>query len=298
MIRVMRKPDERHRLPGADYEIVVIGARRAPLSDFYHALLRWSWTLTFGVVSAAWLAANALFALAYVAVGGIAHGREGDFADAFFFSIQTMGTIGYGAVYPESLAANVLVVAESLVGLILTALATGLVFAKFSRSTARVVFSREATISPVNGVPTLAIRIGNERSNRIVDAQIRIALARTETTTEGRIFYRNVDLVLVRDRLLSLSRSWAVLHTIDERSPLHGMDAARFAAEECELHVMVTGTDETTMQPVHALHTWFAADVLWGRRHVDVLSTRPDGNLVLDLRKFHETEAVTSSPRS
>jgi inward rectifier potassium channel len=298
MIRIMRKPDERHRLPGADYEIVVIGARRAPLSDFYHALLRWSWTLTFGVVSAAWLAANALFAVAYLAVGGIAHGREGDFADAFFFSIQTMGTIGYGAVYPESMAANVLVVAESLVGLILTALATGLVFAKFSRSTARVVFSRQATISPVNGVPSLAIRIGNERSNRIVDAQIRIALARTETTAEGKIFYRNVDLLLVRDRLLSLSRSWAVLHTIDARSPLHGMDAAQFAAEECELHVMVTGTDETTMQPVHALHTWFAADVLWGRRHVDVLSTRPDGNLVLDLRRFHETEPVPSSPRS
>lgn len=290
----MRKPVERHSLPGADYEIIVVGARRAPLNDFYHALLRWSWAATFALVSAVWLAANASFALAYLAIGGVGgvKGREGDFADAFFFSIQTMGTIGYGAMYPESTAANLLVVAESLVGLILTAMATGLVFAKFSRSTARVVFSRQATVSPVNGVPTLAIRIGNARSNRIVDTQIRVALARTETTTEGRIFYRNLDLTLVRERLLTLSRSWSVMHTIDESSPLHGVDAARFAAEECELQVMVTGLDETTMQPVHALHTWFAADVLWGHRHVDVLSTRPDGNLVLDLRKFHETEPV------
>lgn len=290
----MRNKPESFVAPGANYVISIVGARPTPLRDFYHALLRWSWGVAFGVICLVWLAANGLFAGAYLLTGGIAHARDASFADAFFFSVQTMGTIGYGALYPESTAAHVLVVAESLVGLILTALATGLVFAKFSRSTARVVFSRRATISAVNGVPTLTLRIGNERGNRIIDAQIRVAFARTETTAEGHVFYRNLDLKLVRDRLLSLSRSWSVMHTIDETSPLYGVDAARFAAEEGELHVMVMGTDDTTMQSVHALHSYFLDDVLWGHRHVDVLSTTPDGNMVLDLRRFHEVEAVES----
>lgn len=135
----MRKKPEQLTPPGADYSIEIVGARPAPLRDFYHLLLRRSWAFTFAAISLAWLAANALFAVGYLLVGGVAHAREASLADAFFFSVQTMGTIGYGAVYPETPAANVLVVAESLVGLILTALATGLVFAKFSRSTALVV---------------------------------------------------------------------------------------------------------------------------------------------------------------
>jgi len=133
--------------PGADYSIRVVGDRATPLRDFYHALLRWPWSATITAISALFLAANALFAAGYLITGGIAHAAPGSFVDAFFFSVQTMGTIGYGAMYPESAAANILVVAEAITGLTLTALATGLVFAKFSRSTARIVFTREVVIA-------------------------------------------------------------------------------------------------------------------------------------------------------
>ena len=161
----------RIRRPGAGYEIRVIDDRRRSLRDLYHRLMGLSWPATFTVIACGFLAANAAFALAYCGVGGVAHLAPGSFSDAFFFSVQTMGTIGYGAMYPESFGANLLVVAESIVGCTFLALATGLVFAKFSRPTARVMFTRDAVISPVNGIPTLMLRVGNERGNQIVDAQ-------------------------------------------------------------------------------------------------------------------------------
>src|SRR5207237_4930059 len=129
-------------------------------------------------------------AVGYLIVGGIAHARPDSFLDAFFFSVQTMGTIGYGALSPETPGANAVVVVESITGLTLTALATGLVFAKVSLSTARVVFSPEAVICPRNGVPTLMFRMSNQRGNQIVGAHIRVALGRTEKTAEGEPFYR------------------------------------------------------------------------------------------------------------
>ena len=281
------------RAPGADYEITVLGDQPAPLRDFYHAILRRPWWFTLAVIGGGFLAANAIFAVGYLVTGGIAHARIDSFADAYFFSVQTMGTIGYGAMFPESGPANLLVVAESIVSLTLTALATGLVFAKFSRSTARVVFTREAVVSPMNGLPTLMFRIGNLRGNQIVDAQIRAVLIRTEHTHEGGVFYRMLDLRLTRERALSMSRSWSVLHPITPDSPLHGKGPAECAAEDVELQVMVVGLDDVTMQPIHVSHRYFTRQILWGARHVDILSESADGNLVLDLRKFHDTEPAT-----
>jgi inward rectifier potassium channel len=278
--------------PGATYGFQVIGAEDAPLSDFYHALLRLPWQVTFAVIAGTFLVANAIFAVAYLLVGGVAHAQPSSFLDAYFFSVQTMGTIGYGVLAPETPAANFVVVVESITGLTLTALATGLVFAKFSRSTARLVFSREAVICPMNGVPTLMFRMSNQRGNQIVGARIRVALGRTEKTAEGETFYRTLDLRLQRDHLLSLSRSWSVLHTIDETSPLHGETPESLVSKEVELQVLVVGLDDISMQTVHAGHRYFTHQVLFGRRNVDVLSEAPDGDIVLDLRKFHDTEAT------
>jgi inward rectifier potassium channel len=284
------------RPPGADYEIRVVGDRPTPLRDFYHALLRLPWWATIASISGVFLLANALYAVAYLVVGGVSHAATWSFRDAFFFSVQTMGTIGYGAMFPDSTAANVVVVAESLTSLTLTALATGLVFAKFSRSTARFVFTREAVISPMNGVPTLMFRLGNQRGNQIVDAHINVVLARTERTAEGGTFYRMLDLRLSRAHALSLSRSWNVLHPIDRDSPLFGETPASMAEKEVELQVMVVGLDDTSMQTVHAGHRYFARDILWGARHADVLTEAAEGHLVLDLRKFHDVEPGVPTP--
>jgi inward rectifier potassium channel len=284
------------RPPGADYEIVVVGDQRSPLRDFYHSLLQRPWRVTIATITAVFLVANALFALGYLATDGVAHAQRASFADAFFFSVQTMGTIGYGAMFPQSRAANLLVVAESITSLLLTALSTGLVFAKFSRSTARIVFTREVVIAPMNGVPTLMIRMGNMRGNQIVDVQIRVVITRTERTAENTSFYRMHDLKLTRERALSLSRSWSVLHTITPDSPLHDQTPESCARADMELSIMVVGMDDITMQPVHAAQRYFARQILWGARHADILHEREDGNLVLDLNKFHDTVPTEPTP--
>jgi len=272
-----------------DYSVRIVGAPRTPLRDFYHALLRLSWFATIGVVAGGYFAVNALFALLYLWLGGVAHARPDSFLDAFYFSVETMGTIGYGAMYPESHAANLVMVLESTVSLVLTALATGLVFAKFSRPTASLIFTHQATIAAMNGVPTLSFRLGNRRGNRIVLATVKVSMARTERTLEGKTFYRMLDLALSREHLLALTRSWTILHPIDQSSPLWGETPESLAAKEVELLVTVVGTDDLWMQTVHGSHRYLDRDIVWGQRHVDIL--HDDGQTVtLDLRKFHDLE--------
>jgi inward rectifier potassium channel len=273
---------------GEGYEIRVVGAPRATLRDVYHWLLSVPWWAALGLIVVVYLLENGAFAAAYLAVGGVAHAAPGSLADAFFFSVQTMGTIGYGAMYPESRAANVLVVVESVAALLTAALATGLVFVRFSLTRARVVFSARVAIGPLDGVPTLMIRVGNERRGRIVDAGFRLTLARTERTPEGVQIYRNLDLHLVRERAAALSRSWMLLHRLDPGSPLAGDSPATLAAADAELTLAVTGIDETSLQPVHAQHTWRDGSIVWGARLADVLSETADGNVLLDLRRFHD----------
>src|SRR5262249_25294121 len=160
---------------------------------------------------------NAVFACLYLAIGGVGNAKPGSFADVFFFSVQTMGTIGYGQMFPQSFLANCLVVVEAVLGLLVTAVATGLGFTKFSQSTARILFSRHVTITPWDGVPTLMFRVSNERGNQIIEAQLRVVLIRTEKTREGVTFYRMVDLPLTRDRSPAFTRSWSCMHVIDDK---------------------------------------------------------------------------------
>ncbi len=291
-----RKPEITIEPPGAGYQIRVVGLRPTPLRDFYHALLRLPWWVTIAALSGTFLAANAVFAVVYLLVGGVAHAGHASFRDAFFFSVQTMGTIGYGAMFPESTGANLVVVVEAIASVTLTALATGLVFAKFSRSTARLMFTRQAVISPMNGVPTLMFRVGNQRGNEIVDVRIRVVMVRTERTSEGGTFYRMLDLRLTRERALTLTRSWNAMHVVDRESPLHGETPASLAEKEVELQILVVGLDDASMQTVHGGHRYFAREILWGRRLADVLSETPDGQMLLDLRKFHEVEPALPTP--
>jgi len=276
-------------------EVRVIGAKRTPLRDLYHGFLKASWWGALGAIVLVYLGLNVTFALGYFAFGGVENARLGSFADALYFSVQTMGTIGYGAMYPKSGAANMLVLGESVAGLIFTALATGLVFAKFSQSTARMVFSRNVTISPMDGVPTLAFRVGNERSSRILEAMIRVSLVRTELTKEGVTFYRMYDLALTRERSPALSRSWTAMHLITPGSPLHGETPASIAQKEVELLVTVGGVDDISHQPVHARYRYVDADIIWGARHADVLTIAPDGVLVMDVTKFDEIVATNAT---
>ncbi|MHB8418354.1 MAG: hypothetical protein ACYDCL_09785 [Myxococcales bacterium] len=272
---------------GPGYAIRIVGASRAPLRDAYHALLRRPWWVTVAVIIGTDLALNLVFAVLYASVGGVAN--VGSFRDAFYFAAPVFGAVASGA-YPIGSAAHVLSVAESISVLLLSAVSTGLLFAKFSQMQARIVFSRQVAISPMDGVPTFMFRLGNERSNRIIEAQIRAVLMRTERTAEGALMYRMHDLLLSRDRSPALSRSWTALHPITPSSPLHGQTPESLAASESEFLVTVIGTDDTSLTPVHAQKHYVHTDVHWGARHVDILSEEPSGDLTLDLRRFHDVE--------
>ncbi len=281
---------------GEGYQIRVIGGSRGGWRDVYHWFLSTPWWAALGVIAAAYLVLNALFAVLYLLVGGIANAAPGSFLDAFFFSVQTMGTIGYGTMEPVTRAANALVVAESVTGLFVIALATGLVFARFSQTRARVAFSSRMAVTPIDNVPHLMIRVGNERRrNNIVDATFRLTVMRTTRTAEGMTIYRTMDLPLVRERAPALQRSWMVLHRIDPGSPLAGETPDSLVASDAELTLAVAGIDDTSLQPVHARHTWLAQSVVFGARLADVVSETPEG-LTLDLRHFHELVPTAPTP--
>jgi len=276
-----------------DTGIDVVNAPEDVWGDVYHQLLRAPWSLTLLAIAGMVLAIDVLFALAFLLTGGIANARPGSFADAFFFSVQTLGTIGYGAMYPQSTAAHMVVTLESIASLVAVALATGIVFTKFSIPVARLEFARGVAIYLQDGVRTLAIRLANRRRNFIVEAQVRVTFIRAETTKEGIFFYRLYDLPLVRDRSSALGRSWLVLHRIIEGSPLENMTPESLRTADVELNVAVSGIDGTTYQTMHALHRYMPEDFRFGERFADMLSPKPDGRIQLDYTRLHDTVRAT-----
>jgi inward rectifier potassium channel len=278
-------------------QTVALGLRRPWFGDLYHFALRLSWcSFLLGGV-ALYLAANAVFALLYlVQPGSIANARPGAFADAFFFSVQTMATVGYGQMAPATLYANLVVTVETAVGLMFLALATGLVFARFSRPTARILFSRVAVIGPYDGTPTLSFRLANQRSNQILQAEVTAVLLRDETTLEGVPIRRFYDLKLARYRTPVFALTFSVMHQIDKDSPLHGASAASLEAGNAELIVTATGIDETIAQHVHARTSYLPHEILWDHRFVDVMGWTDDGSRVIDYRRFHDTVALRDAP--
>ncbi|MBK8215347.1 MAG: ATP-sensitive inward rectifier potassium channel 10 [Myxococcales bacterium] len=277
-----------------DYRIEIVGADPTSLDDLVHVLLTVSWSAFLGVIAVVYVALNALFGLAYLAVGGV-EGVRG-FADAFYFSVQTMGTVGYGAMFPKTHPANLLVVLESLTGLVVTAVATGLVFMRFSRTRPKVRFSTKVTLGELEGTPTLMIRVGNRRRSGILDASARLTIVRTSRGKDGVAHYFSEHVPLVHERTGVLGRALTLRHVIDERSPIFRDTPESFEAGDIELSLAVSGTDETTLQPVHARATWSAKNVVWGARPADMLS-EPESDVVrMDLRKFDDVIATEALP--
>jgi len=268
------------------------------LGDIYHFLLTAPWPRLLGLLALGYGAANALFALGYLLEpGALENARPGSFADAFFFSVQTMATIGYGRMVPRTFLANALVTLETLTGLLGLAMVTGLVFAKFSRPTTRVLFSRVAVIGRRDGVRAFMFRMANERGNNIVEAQVHVALARQEVTTEGESVRRFHDLELARRLNPIFPNTWTVIHPITEASPLHGATAASLAAEEARIVVSVVGLDESYAQTVHARHSYAAEDIVWNARFADVVVREPDGEVRIDYARFHDVVPVVTCVR-
>ncbi|TAH15616.1 MAG: ATP-sensitive inward rectifier potassium channel 10, partial [Oscillatoriales cyanobacterium] len=253
--------------------VVKLGVPRLHFADLYHRLLTLSWPQFFMLICLSYVLTNSLFALAYLAGGDcIANARPGSFKDAFYFSVQTMATIGYGAMYPRTEYANTIVAIEAFFGLWGVAMVTGLAFSRFSRATARVIFSRVAIIAPFNGVPTLMYRAGNQRFNQILEAQQRATLIRDEVTSEGEYMRRFYDLQLMRSQSPIFALTWTVMHTIDENSPLYQLTAKDLIEQHAEIVITLTGIDETVSQTIHARHSFVASEIVWNMRFVDIIS--------------------------
>jgi inward rectifier potassium channel len=199
-----------------------------------------------------------------------------------------MSTIGYGTMVPRTFYANVLVSIEALVGLLSLAMVTGLIFAKFSRPTSRVLFSRLAVVTRRDGMPCLMFRVANQRGNQIVEARIHVVLALTETTAEGEVIRRLHDLELSRATNALFALSWTALHPISERSPLYRVTTESLRAAEAEVIVSLTGLDESFSQTVHARHSYTVDEIVWGARFVDIISRLPNGRRRVDYTHFHD----------
>jgi len=274
--------------PGRGFNIIRKGVSKSNWRDLYHFLHTVSWPKFLMVISLAYLLANSLFAVAYTIGGGVENARRGNFLDAFFFSVQTMASIGYGAMYPKSIYANLLVTVEALLGLVWIAMATGLMFARFSVPKARVMFSRVAVIAPYNDVPTLIFRVANERQNWILEAQIHVNLVRDEISKEGDLMRRFYDIPLIRSYSPLFALSWTVMHAIDESSPLYGVTPEEMVEHEMEVVVTLIGLDETVAQTIHARHSFIAEEIFWNMRFVDILSKGRDGKRTIDYSRFHD----------
>lgn len=290
----LRLKRDANRLPA----VVRIGQRRTPLEDFYHWILTRTWLQFFAVVGGVFVLLNTLFALAYMAFpGAIANLPAGSFEDAFYFSVQTLATIGYGVMSPATRAGHLLVAFEAVTGMVCVALMTGITFAKFARPTARVMFADKMVVTPRGGVPHLMLRMANWRGNQMIDAQLKLFLLLTETTPEGETMRIPVDLKLVRERTNLFILTWMPMHLIDESSPLYGPDAMeRLRAKRCEIYVSLTGYDETIAQTVNARCSYSLDDIVWNVRFADMMSVREDGTRELDYHNFHEVVPIEAAP--
>ncbi|MCA1995508.1 MAG: ATP-sensitive inward rectifier potassium channel 10 [Coleofasciculus sp. S288] len=275
------------------FDVIRKGLLHSHWRDPYHLIITLDWPRFIGLTVVSYVAINALFALLYLLqADSIKNARPGSFLDAFFFSVQTMATIGYGAMYPQTDYANLLVSLEALVGLMGVAMGTGLAFARFSRPTARVLFSRVAVIAPLNGIPTLMFRVANERRNQILEAQLGVSLLRNEITQEGEFMRRFYDLKLIRNQTRNFSLTWTAMHQIDESSPLYGETLESMTEAETDIVVTLIGFDETVAQTLHARHYYLTDEILWNMRFVDIFSTKSDGRRVIDYSRFHDVTPV------
>ncbi|MEM8831526.1 MAG: ion channel [Cyanobacteria bacterium P01_G01_bin.19] len=259
----------------------------------YYLLLTVPWWGFLSLTVLSYILVNIFFAWGFILGGDcIANAQPGAFDDAFFFSVHTLTSIGYGSMYPTTNYADILVTIEALVGIVGIALITGLAFTRFSQPTAKVIFSRIATISEHNGVPTLMLRAANQRHNQIIEAQVNLYLMRDEVSLEGEYMRRFYLLDLLRDRTPRFTLSWTIMHPINESSPLWQATPESLAKTRAMLVVAFSGIDETVSQSLHAPYSYSAEDILWSHRFADIIQQTPQGHQYIDYTHFHQATPI------
>ncbi len=286
------------RITLGDREFVVAGVTPSLWSDFYHNAIMAPWPIFFVSAALVFVLANLCFASLYVLGDDpIANARPGNFLDYFFFSIETFATVGYGDMHPRTTYGHIIAALGAFVGVSSLAVTTGLIFTRFSRPRARVLFARNPVITTLDAAPTLMIRFANARHNMIADARAKLWLIKIERSAEGQIFRRFHRLALARDESPVFALSWTIMHVVDEASPLAGWTAADFASSDATLVVMIEGHDESSAVLLHARKNYAAADVAYDHDYVDVMSADADGLVSIDFDMFHETRPAMRTPK-
>jgi len=258
----------------------------------YHFLLTITWPRFFAIVTGGYLAANTAFALAYLSCGPDALAgtlptqAAGTFWRAFFFSVETLATIGYGNIAPNTMPAHLVMTAESLCGLFVFALGTGIMFARFSRPTAAIVFSTKAVVAPYRGKTAFMFRVTNGRSNQLVELEAKLLYSRIEGSLR-----RYDEVRLERSRVTFFPMSWTVVHPIDEKSPMRDVTHEQLVQSDAEFLILLSGTDETFSQQVHARSSYKAEEIVYGEKFVNIYNPMDEHGVVsIDVRKLSDTE--------
>lgn len=290
MLRLLNRP---RTIDIAGRPFVSQGLSRRIWDDIYHRALTVRWPVFFGLAAAAFLLLNAMFAGIYqLGTHPIANQYPHGFAGAFFFSVETLATVGYGDMHPQTVYAHIVATAEIFTGMTCIAVVTGLIFSRFSRPRAKIIFSNHPIVRVIDGQLTLMIRAANTRQNVIAEATARLHLLRRETSPEGFRLRRIHDLKLVRDRHPIFILSWSLMHVIDETSPLHGETPETLESTQAAFLLSIDGIDETTSQSMLARQQWSHQELRWNHRYLDLVSDDGSGLNIIDYSVFHEVQPL------
>ena len=260
-------------------------------TDLYHRSMTVYWPVFFGSAALIFIVLNAVFAfLFWLGDNPIANVSDDLPLSLFYFSIETLATVGYGDMHPQTNYGHLVATVEIFTGMSFLAVMTGLIFARFSRPRARFLFAEHPVVSRHQRKPTLMIRVANARHNSISEATARLWLFRLETTAEGHQLRRYHELKLERDEHPMFMLSWTLFHSIDESSPLHGMTEDDLNAADAALALNVSGIDDSSAQHLHARQLYSHRDILWWHRYRDITSLSAQGRLLIDYSKFHDVQ--------
>jgi inward rectifier potassium channel len=289
----------RHRTHGqrrmrlGQRDIITHGLSNVVFQDLYHYFMTVGWGQVFLTFAAFFLVFDVLFGFAYDAVPGcIANLDPPGFRGAFFFSVETLATVGYGDMHPQTLYGHVVSMIEVFVGLMSIALITGIMFARFSVPRARFLFATTGVVRPIDGRVTLMFRVANARQNIIQEASAQLRLLRDTETLEGFRYRRIIDLPLLRSQHPLFTLGWNIMHVIDEQSALFGETPESLEKSNSMFLLTMSGTDETTSQVMLARHEYMADEIRWNHAFRDIIEIAADGTVHFDYDKFHDIETL------
>jgi inward rectifier potassium channel len=288
-----RRSVQVRRIRFGEREFVTEGIDREIFHDLFHHFMTVGWPRLFATFAAFFLAFDTIFGFLYYLVPGcIANLSPPGFAGAFFFSVETLATVGYGDMHPQTLYGHSVAMVEIFVGLMSLALITGLMFARFSRPRARFTFTKNIVVRPLDGRTTLMIRAANLRQNVVQDASARLYMLRDEVTQEGFRIRRVIDLPLIRAQHPMFVLGWTLTHAIDESSPLNRETAESLRKSNPTFVLSMSGNDQSTGQTLTARAEYSDRDIRWNATFRDVFAEAPDGTLHIDYTKFHEVDLL------